>query len=435
MSIILQSPESLSFSGNLKTFLISSAVEVTFVLHQGAMLILNEKYQPDPGNLVTVNVQPIIDQLIDVVIPASQQNIITEQTSGVSDFTAVIDGSSFEFRVVKGGVNELNEVPSDFMKRHFLTWQPQIKNTLTTQPEWLGIYTLSAGVIRLKAYYAENVSYTGTYATLAALKLYSINVTWGVVSGWLVAEGQSGQVIGWDVWYEVGAVQWTPAQRYVLRTREDQEHLYTWTNTLGGIDTLSFTGACEQDYKLVHKTALFEGNQIKEYDVENPREFRQSTGFLEQYEATWITDFFFSRKKYWIRPDGAVKRIAVTSSKILNTTQQDEVDYEFTYRLGEDVQLLNLENFNNDLPVPENLPAFFISELPLTGTTGILSVSINLSQDQDYPFVVGAKQPKLVQIFGGNGDLLGFNRKFEFGIHSIIIPGTDAQVAQVNILF
>jgi len=435
MSIIIQSPEILSFSGNLKSFLISSAVEVTFVLYQGATLILNEKYQPNSGNLITVNIQPIIDQLLDVVIPASQQNIITEQATGVSDFTAVIDGYSFEFRVIKGGVNELNESPSDFMKRHFLSWQPQIKNTLTTQLEWLAIYPLSAGVIKLRAYYADSNIYTGTYAVLEASKLFSINAAWGVVSGWLIAAGQSGQVVAWDIWYEVGEEHLIPVQRYLLRNREDQEHNYTWTNTLGGIDTVSFTGACEQDFKLVHKTALFEGNQIKEYDVENPREFRQSTGFLEQYEATWITDFFFSRKKYWIRPDGAVKRIAVTSSKILNTTQQDEVDYEFTYRLGEDVQLLNLENFNNDLPVPENLPAFFISELPLTGTTGILSVSINLSQDQDYPFVVGAKQPKLVQIFGGNGDLLGFNRKFEFGIHSIIIPGTDAQVAQVNILF
>lgn len=81
MSTTTQTPESLSFSGNLKSFLITSTVEVTFVLNQGATLILSEKYQPNADNLVTVNVQTIIDHLLDIAIP-DPADLVTEQTGG-----------------------------------------------------------------------------------------------------------------------------------------------------------------------------------------------------------------------------------------------------------------------------------------------------------------------------------------------------------------
>jgi len=265
----------------------------------------------------------------------------------------------FVFKVVKGGVSELDETPTAFMTDHFLTWQLQDKEVLQSQPEWIGIYPISAGVVKAKAYYANNTTYTGTLATLEAAKLYSLNTSWGKLSAWLIAAGQSGAAVVWDVWYEVAAVRKTPIQRYRLRNAGDDEHVYLWTNTLGGIDSISFTGACEQDYKLVHKTALYEGDNINEYDVEKPREFRQNTGYLERDCAEWMADFFYSRKKYMIRFDGAVIRIALTSSKIVDTSQQDEVDYEFTYRLGEDLQLLNLDRISTSLPAPEGLDAFF----------------------------------------------------------------------------
>ena len=399
MSTILASPDTLSFSGNLKNFEISSVLEVTFVLQQGATVILNEKYMPNADGLVTVNVSAIVDRLLDVVIPPDAQVSNFVQDNGLSMFNATIDGESYQFYVLKGGVNELDVTADVWLGAHFLTWQPQDKETLQTQPEWLGICPMSEGQIEFHYYYADGSSGYFTYVSLTAGFVYSINVNWEAINRALVDDGGRANPVAWDVWYKVDGERVTPVYRYRLRNKGDDEHVYIWTNTLGGIDSVSFTGACEQDYKLVHKTALFEGDTINEYDVEKPREYRQSTGYLERLEAEWIADFFYSRKKYMIRFDGAVKRIAVTGSKIVDTTQQDEVDYEFTYRLGEDLQLLNLNRVNADLPAPEGLDTFFLTEL-LSGLT-VAQYTDNLLIAVQNPYSDLWQQLSVAQLWGG----------------------------------
>ena len=401
MSTLLATPDALSFSGNLKNFEISSSLEVTFVLQHGATVILNEKYQPKADGLVTVNVAAIVDRLLDVVIPPNAQADGYIQNTGFSDFTATIDsGTPFVFRVIKGGVNELDVPAIDWLATHFLTWQPQDKETLQTQPEWLGLYPIIGGQIVFKAYYAGG-SNAGerVHSLIYTDALNSINVSWESINRILVDGGAPANPVAWDIWYLSNGVRETPIHRYRLRNKGVDEHVYLWANTLGGIDSMSFTGACEQDYKLVHKTALFEGDTINEYDVEKPREYRQSTGYLERYEAEWIADFFYSRKKYMIRFDGAIKRIAVTGSKIVDTTQQDEVDYEFTYRLGEDLQLLNLNRVNANLPAPEGLDTFFLTEL-LSGLT-VAQYTDNLIIAVQNPYSSLWQQLSVAQLWGG----------------------------------
>ena len=400
MSTLITTPDALSFSGNLRNFEISSVLEVTFVLQQGATVILNEKYMPNAQGLVTVNVAAIVDRLLDVVIPPNAQADIFVQDNGVLYFTATIDGEGFEFTVIKGGVNELDTTADEWLATHFLTWQPQDKETLQTQPEWLGIYPTQAGQVVFKAYHADGSSNGDwVYWNVSGGVLYSINVSWESINRIMVAGGAIGNPVAWDIWYEINEVRESPIYRYRLRNKGDDEHVYLWANTLGGIDSMSFTGACEQNYKLVHKTALFEGDTINEYDVEKPREYRQSTGYLERYEAEWIADFFYSRKKYMIRFDGAIKRIAVTGSKIVDTTQQDEVDYEFTYRLGEDLQLLNLNRVNANLPAPEGLDTFFLTEL-LSGLT-VAQYTDNLIIAVQNPYSDLWQQLSVAQLWGG----------------------------------
>ncbi|HZK94360.1 MAG TPA: hypothetical protein VFC67_09150, partial [Prolixibacteraceae bacterium] len=105
MSIIVQQPDSLSFAGNLKKFVVTSAVAVALQLNKGAEQILNEIYQPGSGNLVEIDLRTVIDKVLSVTLPGT--NLITEQSSGFADFTATIDGTAVAFRVIKGGVLEL----------------------------------------------------------------------------------------------------------------------------------------------------------------------------------------------------------------------------------------------------------------------------------------------------------------------------------------
>ena len=211
MSTINDSPDALSLSGNLKKFVVSSAAEITFALKQGETTILDEKYQPGADGLATIDVGAVIDRLLSVEVPTS--GTITEQGAGVGDFTATIDGADYGFRVVKGGVAELAETAEtaeSWLAGHFLSWQPQEKLVLQTQPEWLGIYPTSAGSIVVVLYFADGTSTDYTLATLAAGALYTIDVSWAAVN-------DGTQAIAWDVWFEVGGSRVTPVQRYQLR--------------------------------------------------------------------------------------------------------------------------------------------------------------------------------------------------------------------------
>ena len=364
MSTINSQPDSLSFSGNLKKFVITSSAEVIFILSRGATLILNEKYQPDSSNLLTIDVKPIIDRLLQIEIPEGSAQV-TEQNAAVADFTASVDGQLVNFRVVKGGVSELSETAHDWLYAHLLTWQPREKLVLQTQPEWLGIYPVVNGNLTIKAYHAGG-SYSAAYIYLAKNKLYSINVSWGAVSSWLASSPQSQTFspLAWEFSFSVpGVGVVTPVHRYQLRYPGDAENIFVWANTLGGIDSVSFTGYSEEDLKLEHKNSLYEDETIFEYDIYNAREIRQSTGFLNDYEKRWIADFFYSRRKYVLRKEGTLKPIAVVNSKIISINSNDEFDLEFTYRFSEDDHLLNFDTDITSLKPPEGLSEFFLTAL------------------------------------------------------------------------
>jgi diphthamide synthase (EF-2-diphthine--ammonia ligase) len=437
MSTTTQYPDSISLSGNLKKFIVSSSAEITFLLEQGATTILDEKYQPDADSLITIDVRTVIERLLEIVIPADSTTI-TEQTTGVGDFSATIDGgSAITFRVIKGGVAELEVTPSAWLDSHFLTWQPQEKSIVQQAPEWIGIYPISSGAIKCTGYFADGTSETVTYASLDAGKLYSINTSWGNVDG-----AMAKVPIAWDVAFFVGATQQTPIQRYILRNSTDEEHGFVWVNTLGGIDSASFTGAQEEDEKLEHKDVEYYDESISEYDIDKMREIRQSTGFITADEGLWLKDFFYSRKKYLIRADGSFKPIAVVESKILSNSQDDQYAYEFTYRLGVDEQLLNLDRTITTLPAPEGLADFFLTDLLSSLTEASYADSLIMAVQS--PYAIGWQKLSLAQLViasgGGSVKSVALELPAEFKVAGSPVTTTGSLLATwkdqlINLIF
>src|SRR5665648_57805 len=228
MSTIISQPDQLSFSGNMQKFVISSTVDVIFELKkptpEGLITILSQVYKPGTDSLVTISIGGIIEQLLEVMVPGNL-NIQNIQTLATGDFFARIDNIAIPLRIIKGGVSELQETASTWLAGHFLTWQPQSKMIPQASPEWLGIYPIAAGQVKLKAYYDDGTTFSSTYSELAPDVLYSINMSWSAVSAWLISQLHSGQVIAWDVWYEVSAVRKTPIQRYQLRNGTEEDNL------------------------------------------------------------------------------------------------------------------------------------------------------------------------------------------------------------------
>ena len=153
MSSILACPDYadglVNLVGSMKPFIIESSVEVAFNLEHNGVKVIDEVYMPILSELTTedlfggagggngslvsyvrIDVHEIIDRILSITIPDSNV-IVTNQLNGVSNFKAIIDGTPITFRVIKGGVAELNLLTANpWLRSNWLTWQPQSKEVL-----------------------------------------------------------------------------------------------------------------------------------------------------------------------------------------------------------------------------------------------------------------------------------------------------------------
>ena len=358
MGTITQQPDTFSFSGNLKSFEVSSNSEVDFELWKGNALVLKEKYQPS-GGTVSISMKAVIEKLLVITFPVSP---VTIQHKAVGDFTAIIDGETVNFRAIKGGVAELSGTAAAFVGSHFLSWQPQEKMVTQNQPEYATFYATTDCLIKCIAYLVDGTKET-TYFDLVQGSVNNQLVTFDV--GWsTVTAFSSGNVFAWDICLvNLADAPLTPVQRYRLRNRGVDEHLFLWANTLGGTDSVSFTGKSENDRKLEHLVAQLSDGSLDEYQVNKNAEIKQSTGYLTLRESLWIEDFFYSKQRYKVMPDGSVRPVVIVGSKVQTSTVDDLFEFEFSYRFASDTQLLNLDLNYEGLPVPEGPGDFFLTEL------------------------------------------------------------------------
>jgi hypothetical protein len=407
MSTILQSPDAFSFSGNLKKFIVSAATTVDFLLMQGETEILSAAYMPGVGGLVEIDLKEIIDRLLTISVPVDG-GAVTSQRTGVGNFTATIDTVDTEFTVIKGGVLGLQELASEFVDDHFLTWQSQEKKILQYQPEWLTVFATAERVVKCKAYYLDEgsgsgsggVSRTGdetvTLATVSEGGMDTIDVSWGAICDAITAQNP----VAWDVWFEnAGGTRLSYIQRYQLRNVTSEENMFVWVNTLGGVDAVSFTGSAEKDRKIDHKVSELYDESLEEYQEDKKQEVKQSTGFLSSLESLWLEDFFYARKRYMVDLDGSLVPIVVVSSQVVSSTADDMFDYEFNYRMAADANLLNMDRVTSDLPAPEGLSDFFLFEL--LSALPVATYQPNLEFAVQSPFAAGWMKLSFSELWGG----------------------------------
>lgn len=346
MSMILQEPDAVSFSGNLKKLVISSETNVSFQLAMGATEILDAIYTPRAGDLVEIDLRETIHRLLSVMIPDGSA-IATDQTGAIAEFTATIDTVPITFKVIRGGVLRLKQTAADWLAANNLSWQPQDKAIIFNQPEFLSLYAAEALTVKVKAYFADGTTEQIDLATLAAEKVWSVAVDWTTIDTALTGNNP----VAWDVWKVNGAGTTVGfVQRYRLRNTTDSENRYVWANTLGGVDSVSMTGYKETDEDIEHQVMDIYDETLEEYDNKKKEKVRQSTGWMGRDESLWLKDFFLSPEKYEIDEEGDLRRIALSESKVIASTMDDQHDYELTFRYSDERPLLNIRRTTEAVP-------------------------------------------------------------------------------------
>lgn len=353
MDIILK-PDSLSLTGSMNHFIISSTQEVTFILKYADSneIIVQHTYTPNKAKRIEIDLENIITPLLSFQLQESttiyrQPNIAREfLVNLIEDKTAAQE--SWQFTVLRAGIDNFADTASSWLKRNFLTWQPTVKPVTYYTPEFLSYYAVEDCVAKCRAYIEENGSYVQTDIELGNLshgKVWTMPMQYGVIAGKL-----SKMPSYYDVWIEDAAgTRLTYIQRYYASDiRSEEEQWVLFENSLGGIDTFRAYGDAENTAKHTHNVAEIE-NDSEEYRVDTVREYKKNTGFLSKEERKWLLDFFPSLGKF-LYTGNYVRRIVVTESDVSWQTKDLPSSYTFTYKYADARPYLNITRSEDAAP-------------------------------------------------------------------------------------
>ena len=351
---ILLKPDSLSLTGSMNHFIISSSQEVTFVLKYADTneIIVQHIYTPNKAKRIEIDLENIVTPLLSFQIQESttiyrQPNIAREfLVNLIEDKTAAQE--SWQFTVLRAGIDNFADTASDWLKRNFLTWQPTVKPVTYYTPEFLSYYAVEDCVAKCRAYVEENGSYVQTDIELGNLshgKAWTMPMQYGVIAGKLDKMPSY-----YDVWVEdTAGTRLTYIQRYYASDiRSEEEQWVLFENSLGGIDTFRAYGDAENTAKHTHNVAEIE-NDSEEYRVDTVREYKKNTGFLSKEERKWLLDFFPSLGKF-LYTGNYVRRIVVTESDVSWQTKDLPSSYTFTYKYADARPYLNITRSEDAAP-------------------------------------------------------------------------------------
>lgn len=319
---------------------------VSFILKKGTATLLEQSYEPGPDKMVTIDVREVVESQLSYTLDTAQE--IYSQNTIFADFTATIDGISHSFRTIRCGIADLADTPGNWLKSHFLTWQPKVKEVTYYSPEWLTYYAISDCTVKAKATFPDKSSSTTSLKGMTAGECVTLNLQYAIVAK-LFGNKYPSYL---EVYAEAGGAKLSVSQFYKFTDiHSEDEQWFLFENSLGGMDTFRAHGVNHLQAEHGHLIAELDEN-LSEYNVETDRKFVKNTGFLDDYSRRWLLDFFPSRAKY-IYEASMIRRIIVTESDATYTSNDLPSSYTFTYRLSEISRYLNL--IRNEKELPDNL--------------------------------------------------------------------------------
>lgn len=319
---------------------------VSFILKKGTATLLEQSYEPGPDKMVTIDVREVVESQLSYTLDTAQE--IYSQNTIFADFTATIDGTSHLFRAIRCGIANLADTPGNWLKLHFLTWQPKVKEVTYYSPEWLTYYAVSNCTVKIKATFPDNSSSTTNLKGMTAGECATFNLQYSIISRLFGNKYPS----YFEIYAETNGSRLTGPQFYKYTDiHSEDEQWFLFENSLGGLDTFRAYGV--NKLQAEHEFQIAElGDSLSEYEVETNRRFIKNTGYIDDYSRHWLLDFFPSRVKY-IYEASTIRKIIVTESDASYTSNDLPSSYTFTYQIAEISKYLNL--IRNEKEIPANL--------------------------------------------------------------------------------
>lgn len=299
---IIQLPDTYNFSGTIRDIVVDATEKLDFTLSSNGVTIVSETYYPSSDNRITINLRDILEDIIEPVLYEVAE-------TGIPQYTYQIGETIGSFYCIAGGIDAEVSVES-YLQGNFLTWQPQTRVTLYHIPHYLRYVSVVESICKVKAFFSDGTSKVAVLKTFSAKSINTVNVTFGTVRGMFES-----QPTYFDVWVEsLEGEMLTWIQRYMLTDfLTGVNDYFIFANSLGGFDTIRFSGDREEINKLDSVNAVFD-NETKEYDIDRTRSWKKYTGYItDERIRMWVLDFFNSPCRYHLTDSGLLKRISLVS--------------------------------------------------------------------------------------------------------------------------
>lgn len=345
---IVQHPNNLCFAGNLPDIRLTNVTDSVPVrlLEAGTTeAIIDEIFFPDSKGSINIDLKAIVQSRLSINLPP-QGLLLFNQPSVAKTFTLSLGDTEISFTALYGGISNYQGTVTDFLTHNFLSWRIFEQKIKQDSMIFLSYYPQEECRLKIEAT-LENGSRREYIQNLQFDQYYTINLSPAFLSGLLYQ-----QAVSYKVWIEAASsYPLTPTVSYsVTETRQTAEE-YLFINSLGGIDTLIFTG----EYTRNHSTSSVLAKINSRYQESSPDlnvVYKQNTGYLDAETALFVQDFFLSPSRYHLVA-GSLHRILIEEQENKYTPFSLNF-YEFEYRHEEEPRLINLipahEKFMNYLP-------------------------------------------------------------------------------------
>lgn len=333
--VIVPTIQALQFSKNFPDLEISiDALNVPILLQKDGVTVLEEEYINGPLMSIVVKLKSLLHTLLEPAIPTAAE--LVEVTTSLATISLTVDVEDpIVFKVLKGGVAKTNfaleaDYAVTFCNTRFLTWQPAIKQVSSFAYQYLTYYCTVNTTLKYMVY-PDTALYT---LPMLAGKMYRLNI--GALA---YTETGVNRIL---VWAErAGGVKSNEQEYQLVSPRSESTDVFLFENSLGGIDTVEFTGSLiESDNHDIDRAVI--GEETVEYGITYLREFKKYTGYTStEAERLWQRDFYTSLNR-WHAVGGELKRIYVKGWE--NESERNEINsgsFTFVYAKDDGTMLIS----------------------------------------------------------------------------------------------
>ena len=351
---IKDKPDQLVFAGILADVVIAEVMAdgIQVSLYETSrpdVLLLNELYIPGSDLTVYIDIKTVLLELLKTDIPKTE-NLVTElflENYTLKAFHIGLNPVSCSFSVINASIMPEKDVTT-FLRHNFLTWQQQFRNVSKDSIVLLSYIAQEDSLFKVSVQY-ENGHSSEVSVVLSENDAKSFNVSPAFLCTYF-----NNEIKECKAWIETYSGYCLTEKVHYRLTNVDFPKAYLFTNSLGGIDSILFTGSYSQMLKTTAEIYSYNRKQ-KEGKTEISRIYKQNTGYLSFGQSEVVADFLMSKSRYLIS-GGLLIPIVIEETEnefVLNSLNA----FEFEYRYSDQLPYLHIspkKGFS-----PDQLPPFF----------------------------------------------------------------------------